>query len=461
ERVAKPGEGLSLTGGQTVGTPGYSAPEQKTDPQRVDNRADIYSLGVVFYEMLTGELPGKKIAPPSTKVQIDVRLDEIVLRALEKKPELRYQQASALKTQIETFSTDAEKSKVESRFSRTAIAVIVALTVILAVLAVIYFQPVKSDSLPNQPTTNTTMKTNPSKLHTIAALVAGIISLYATDTANAQRIDPATGLAVSQAGDLPPEASINIAYSTQNEVHMLIANGQYDEALQRCLSFHSQIKNNVNLVVLLTDWAELGRRFPKAKEALIEIRDHDVQEFSEGSGYFDLFQEVKVINDSLHQDDSTYALFKLIRDKDPALAQQCFFSVEGLLVAKGEYQYYYNQIGGDPQGKFDSIRQFFTMQLDQQKRWAEMQQINAQRIEAVNQQHGLTNFWSPPPDNTSAMRKKNAENDFVGQTRQLIEVLVATDHKADAEKIRDEAVTVLDDSRLRSAVADAEQKLKK
>src|SRR5208337_1948959 len=89
----------------TVGTPGYSAPEQKTDPQRVDSRADIYSLGVVFYELLTGELPGKPLQPPSKKVQIDVRLDEVVLRALEQKPELRYQQASALKTQIETIAS--------------------------------------------------------------------------------------------------------------------------------------------------------------------------------------------------------------------------------------------------------------------------------------------------------------------------------------------------------------------
>ena len=78
----------------TLGTPGYSAPEQKTDPSRVDSRADIYSLGVVFYEMLTGELPGKPLEPPSRKVHIDVRLDEVVLRALEKKPELRYQQVS-------------------------------------------------------------------------------------------------------------------------------------------------------------------------------------------------------------------------------------------------------------------------------------------------------------------------------------------------------------------------------
>jgi predicted Ser/Thr protein kinase len=87
-----------------LGTPGYSAPEQKTDPQRVDNRADIYSLGVVFYEMLTGELPGKRIEPPSGKVHIDVRLDQVVLRALENKPELRYQQVSEVRTLVETIA---------------------------------------------------------------------------------------------------------------------------------------------------------------------------------------------------------------------------------------------------------------------------------------------------------------------------------------------------------------------
>jgi hypothetical protein len=101
-----------------LGTPGYSAPEQKSDPRRVDSRADIYSLGVVFYEMLTGELPGKRIEPPSRKVHIDVRLDEIVLRALEQKPELRYQQASVFKTQVETIA-QAEKAESEKRKIKT------------------------------------------------------------------------------------------------------------------------------------------------------------------------------------------------------------------------------------------------------------------------------------------------------------------------------------------------------
>ena len=88
-----------------MGTLRYMAPEQMEGTKAVDHRADIYSLGVVFYELLTGELPIGRFAPPSRKVEIDVRLDEVVLRALEKEPEKRYQHASEVKTEVEQIQS--------------------------------------------------------------------------------------------------------------------------------------------------------------------------------------------------------------------------------------------------------------------------------------------------------------------------------------------------------------------
>ncbi len=97
---------IRLTGARDVmGTPHYMAPEQVENPRLVDHRADIYSLGVVFYEMLTGELPLGRFAPPSQKVQVDVRLDEVVLHALEKEPQRRYQHVSEVKTDVESITS--------------------------------------------------------------------------------------------------------------------------------------------------------------------------------------------------------------------------------------------------------------------------------------------------------------------------------------------------------------------
>ncbi|HEY3856718.1 MAG TPA: protein kinase [Verrucomicrobiae bacterium] len=99
-----------------IGTPHYMAPEQMENPASVDHRADIFSLGVVFYEMLTGELPLGKFSPPSSrKVEVDVRLDDVVLRSLEKDPGRRYQHVSQVKTAVDTIASTAAPTFVQSQ----------------------------------------------------------------------------------------------------------------------------------------------------------------------------------------------------------------------------------------------------------------------------------------------------------------------------------------------------------
>lgn len=93
--------GMLLTqSGAKLGTAPYMAPEQIEKPASVDHRADIYSLGVVFYEMLTGELPLGRFAAPSELAGVGGGIDAVVLRALEKERARRQQSAEEFKTQV-------------------------------------------------------------------------------------------------------------------------------------------------------------------------------------------------------------------------------------------------------------------------------------------------------------------------------------------------------------------------
>ena len=90
--------------GTVMGTPDYMAPEQKRGIN-VDHRADIYSLGVMLYEMLCRQVPHGIFAPPSQCIGCDERLDYIVIRAMQQQPELRYQSTTEMKADVETART--------------------------------------------------------------------------------------------------------------------------------------------------------------------------------------------------------------------------------------------------------------------------------------------------------------------------------------------------------------------
>ncbi len=104
-----------------MGTPHYMAPEQFESAKSVDHRADIYSMGVLFYEMLTGELPiGRFEAPSVGRLEVDVRLDEIVLRALQKEPGKRYQSMGEVSRDVTRVSSiSLSKSQVEAQKPKT------------------------------------------------------------------------------------------------------------------------------------------------------------------------------------------------------------------------------------------------------------------------------------------------------------------------------------------------------
>ena len=109
--VGTPAALVTLTGSQQVlGTLRYMAPEQLDRPLEVDHRADIYSLGVVFYEMLTGEIPMGRFDPPSVQSGTGARLDDIVMRTLEKEPDQRYQRAGDVKTDVSGIGAAAAAS---------------------------------------------------------------------------------------------------------------------------------------------------------------------------------------------------------------------------------------------------------------------------------------------------------------------------------------------------------------
>ena len=94
---------VNLTGSRiSMGTVNYMAPEQRQDAGRVDQRADVFSYGVLAYELLTGELPiGRFPAPSERNPSVDRRIDPVILRALDQDPRRRYPTVREMLDRIE------------------------------------------------------------------------------------------------------------------------------------------------------------------------------------------------------------------------------------------------------------------------------------------------------------------------------------------------------------------------
>lgn len=98
---------------QVLGSLHYLAPEHLEAPEQVDHRVDLYALGVVFYELLTGQLPlGRYDAPSKIHQRVDPRLDAIVMKTLSRQPAQRYQHAAELDSDLDLFAASKKEQPV-------------------------------------------------------------------------------------------------------------------------------------------------------------------------------------------------------------------------------------------------------------------------------------------------------------------------------------------------------------
>ncbi len=103
--------------------------------------------------------------------------------------------------------------------------------------------------------------------------------------------------------------------------------GKYEEALKRHIWFHDHALEHqpsmygVRLSFALSNWKELGDKYPPAKQALVETRDRKMKTLLDGKESHELFHDVSSINETLGESEKTVSLFEDIDEKQPKIAK--------------------------------------------------------------------------------------------------------------------------------------------
>ena len=136
-----------------MGTPVYAAPEQLRKSANTDHRSDIFSVGITFYEMLTGHLPTGVFEPPSRKMGSPSALDKIITKALRERPEDRYQSADELRAAVRKVAERIAQPLVQHTIAKRPI--ISMMTTVIVTSGLIYlFGEIHTILIQNKPITS-------------------------------------------------------------------------------------------------------------------------------------------------------------------------------------------------------------------------------------------------------------------------------------------------------------------
>jgi serine/threonine protein kinase len=103
--LARPMDRKFVEGEEIFGTPHYTAPEVVNSPHSVDYRADIFSVGVLLHELLTGKLPADDTRPTSVIARCDTRFDAIIRKATQQLPAARYANARDMAKDLQAIGS--------------------------------------------------------------------------------------------------------------------------------------------------------------------------------------------------------------------------------------------------------------------------------------------------------------------------------------------------------------------
>ena len=215
-----------------------------------------------------------------------------------------------------------------------------------------------------------------------------------------------------------------------SDTNKLVHEGKYEEALERYIWFHDHAlehersMHGVRLSFALMYWNKLGEKYPPALEAFKKVRDEKTQRLVDGKGSYDLFVDVHALNRQLGDNDKSIKLFKELDENQRALAQKCWNIADDIIIEAKDFELARKYIG-DPMQEFEKAKQNYAQLVT-------MYEMN---------------------DTGDSIKSFNEKN-FVDESIRIINVALAFEDIDSAKKIQKEAISILDNPRLKNAVSD-------
>jgi hypothetical protein len=211
-----------------------------------------------------------------------------------------------------------------------------------------------------------------------------------------------------------------------SDTRELVKQKEYKKALKRYIWFQDHALENdpamvgVRLSFALSNWKSLADIYPPAMAALKEMRNNKTKEVLDDNASTKLFADVAALNRTLGEGDKTIELFENIEKEHPDKAKLCWYWIKDALFDAKRYDIIKNYIG-NPVNEFTLLKSQYDL-------------LNAVQIEQNKKRPELKVF---------------ADNNFAEKSLKLIEFSVAVDDLKSAKEIREKAMTVVTDNRLR------------